>query len=81
MTNLWARTTRGGPTGGANAEGIFNMKVAGLGTPLTLRPAVPPQQGGGVYLTHPLAAAAGADCPTCNLVEIPYNPDLPVLRY
>jgi hypothetical protein len=24
--------------------------------------------------------AASADCPTCNLVEIPFNPNLPFLR-
>lgn len=29
---------------------------------------------------HPVAISPGADCPTCNLVEIPYNPNLPVLR-
>lgn len=40
--------------------------------------------GVGPYLTQPVNGsyrpAAQASCPTCNLIEIPYNPSLPVLN-
>jgi hypothetical protein len=52
-----------------------------LGIPLTLSAAPPPQQGAAPYLTHPVSAAHGADCPTCDLVEIPYNPNLPSINW
>lgn len=82
MTNLWPRTSKGSPNGGAYGEHIFNTKLAGLGAQLPFYPGGgPPQEGGAVYLTHPLAIGAGVDCPTCNLVEIPYNPNLPRLDY
>lgn len=44
-----------------------------------------PGQGAQIYsaplLSHAVGAAHGADCPTCDLVEIPYNPNLPVLNF
>jgi hypothetical protein len=60
---------------------IVDFRLAGLGLPLALVPAGPPQAGNAALLTHSVGASAGADCPTCNLVEIPYNPNLPVLNY
>jgi len=59
---------------------VVDFARAGLGTSLNLAPSGPPQGGAQPYLSYPVAVAAGADCPTCNLVEIPYNPSLPVLR-
>jgi hypothetical protein len=75
-----------GPTGGAGAQGIFDMRLAGLGTMsptigTRFTPARPPQESGGIYLTHPVGHAHGADCPTCDLQEIPYDPNLPHLVY
>lgn len=74
------------PTGGSYARNQFDMRLAGIGT---MSPTIgtrfvpggkPPQEGQHPLLTHPLDVSAGADCPTCNLVEIPYNPNLPMVR-
>ncbi len=49
---------------------IVNFALAGLGQRPMLTPARPPQNGGG----------GSSSCPTCNLIAIPYDPNLPVLR-
>lgn len=72
------------PSGGSYARGIFDMVLAGVGTQsptpgIKFTPGMPPQSNANALLTHPVATGAGTDCPTCNLVEIPYNPTLPVL--
>lgn len=51
------------------ADQIFDMALAGLGG----------YQVGAPALAIP-AHTHSADCPTCNLVEIPYDPNLPTLR-
>lgn len=56
---------KGFARGGAN---ITNLVIAGVGSP------------GGVPQLPATQTAANEGCPTCNLVEIPYNPNLPVLR-
>lgn len=74
------------PTGGAQATNIVDMRLAGVGT---MSPAIgtrftpgrPPQEGASPILTHPLGHSHGVDCPTCDLVEIPYDPSLPKLIY
>jgi hypothetical protein len=67
MTNLMPRAT-----GSLIPKGtqIVNFATAGLGQPLGLTSARPPQNGGG----------GSSTCPTCNLVAIPYDPNLPTLR-
>jgi hypothetical protein len=64
---------------------IFDMRLAGIGTKspaigTNFSPGKPPQSGANALLTHPVGVSHGADCPTCNLVEIPYNPNLPRIR-
>ena len=65
---------------------IIDMALAGIGVQsprigTRFHAAPPPQQGQDALLTHPTAGQhPGADCPTCNLIAIPYNPNLPVLR-
>jgi len=58
------------------ASQITNFATAGLGVMggAVLRPAQPPQSGQPALLTYP---QSGAACPTCNLVEIPYDASLP----
>jgi hypothetical protein len=60
--------------------GSIGINSAGIGAPALAR-AMPPQSGQHAIATTPVpAATSGEDCPSCNLVEIPYNPNLPVLR-
>jgi len=62
---------------------IMDMRLAGIspGTSKPLVRAQPPQSGQHPMLSHDLMQSPGADCPSCNLTEIPYNPNLPVLSY
>jgi hypothetical protein len=61
--------------------GSLQLLLKGIGSYApTLTPGLPPQSGSAPLLTHPVGVSGGADCPTCNLVEIPYNPTLPVLK-
>jgi hypothetical protein len=62
------------------SSSIVSLALAGVGRPLAAPHSGPPQAGNVPLVTHPLGVSAGADCPTCNLVEIPYNPNLPALR-
>jgi hypothetical protein len=62
---------------------IADGQLAGLGTPFVHHhPAGPPQTGqhyNAAMGNSAASAAVSAPCPTCNLVEIPYNPNLPML--
>jgi hypothetical protein len=62
--------------------GSPHLALAGVGIASpTLIPGGPPQSGNQALLSTPLSSSPGADCPTCNLVEIPYDPTLPVLKF
>lgn len=61
-------------------DAIADFVNAGQGLELQFTRSGPPQAGAVPFVTHPVGAQHGADCPTCDLVEIPYNPNLPVLR-
>ena len=65
---------------------IMDMRLAGIGTMsptigTRFAPGLPPQQTASPMLTHPVSHSHGADCPTCDLVEIPYDPNLPHLQF
>jgi hypothetical protein len=62
---------------------IVDFARAGLSTATyrAIGQSGPPQQGSAPFVTHNLGASPGADCPTCNLVEIPYDASLPTLNY
>lgn len=60
-----ALVPKGALAGGANITSLVIHGVGAAGG----RPQLPATQ-----------TAADESCPTCNLVEIPYNPSLPVLR-
>jgi hypothetical protein len=75
------------PSGGAHATSPFNLALAGIGTMspsigTRWTPGRPPQERAAALLTHPVSThAPGADCPTCNLTPIPYDPNLPSLGF
>jgi hypothetical protein len=63
----------------------FDLALAGLGVQsprpgIHLTPGIPPQSGQRALLTASVAHNHTADCPTCNLIEIPYDASLPMLR-
>jgi|HubBroStandDraft_6_1064221.scaffolds.fasta_scaffold20349_11 hypothetical protein len=72
------------PSGGSHATSPFNLALAGLGTMsprigTRFTPGGPPQAGASAMLSTPVVSSAGADCPTCNLRPIAFDPNLPHL--
>jgi hypothetical protein len=68
------------------ASATFNFALSGIGTRsptigTSFATGLPPQSGVASILTHDLSHVHGADCPTCNLQEIPFNPNLPHIHY